>query len=74
MLILPKLYHLPPIQLPGSRRYQSGGVTLASSVGDSEEFRSLRDYRPGNAYAKFTGKVGQKQVSQWSKKNRMNFL
>lgn len=52
MLILPKLYHLPPIQLPGSRRYQSGGVTLASSVGDSEEFRSLRDYRPGDSLRK----------------------
>jgi hypothetical protein len=52
MLILPKLYQLPPIQLPGSRKYQSGGVTLASSVGDSEEFRSLRDYRPGDSLRK----------------------
>ena len=52
MLILPKLYHLPPIQLPGLRRYQSGGVTLASSVGDSEEFRSLRDYRSGDSLRK----------------------
>ncbi|MEG3959938.1 DUF58 domain-containing protein [Microcoleus sp. herbarium2] len=52
MLILPKLYHLPRIELPGSKRYQSGGVTLASSVGDSEEFRSLRDYRPGDSLRK----------------------
>lgn len=49
LLILPQLYPLPPIALPGSRRYQSGGVALASSVGDSEEFRSLRDYRPGDS-------------------------
>jgi uncharacterized protein (DUF58 family) len=46
--VLPKLYLLPPIHLPGSRRYQAGGVALASSVGESEEFVSLRDYRPGD--------------------------
>jgi uncharacterized protein (DUF58 family) len=39
---------LPPIPLPGTRKYQPGGVALASSVGDSEEFLSLRDYRPGD--------------------------
>jgi hypothetical protein len=38
--------------LPGSRRYQSGGIALASSVGDSEEFRALRDYRPGDSLRK----------------------
>ena len=48
VLILPKRYPLPPIDLPGSRRYQPGGVALASSVGDSEEFLSMRDYRPGD--------------------------
>ena len=30
------------------RRYPPGGVTLATSVGDSEEFVGLRDYRPGD--------------------------
>ncbi len=48
VLVLPKRYHLPPINLPGTRRYQPGGVALASSVGDSEEFLSMRDYRPGD--------------------------
>jgi hypothetical protein len=48
MLILPKRYPLPPIRLPGTRRYQHGGVSLACSVGDSEEFVSLREYRPGD--------------------------
>jgi hypothetical protein len=52
LLILPKLYQLPAIQLPGAKRYQSGGVALASSVGESEEFRSLRDYRPGDSLRK----------------------
>ncbi|MFM2063351.1 MAG: hypothetical protein RLZZ507_3021 [Cyanobacteriota bacterium] len=52
LLILPQLYQLPPIQLPGLRKYQSGGVALASSVGDAEEFRSLREYRPGDSIRK----------------------
>lgn len=46
--VLPRRYRLPAIGLPGRRMYQHGGVTLASSVGDSEEFMSLRDYRPGD--------------------------
>jgi uncharacterized protein (DUF58 family) len=52
LLILPKLYQLAPIKLPGLRKYQSGGVALASSVGDAEEFRSLREYRPGDSIRK----------------------
>lgn len=48
VLVLPKRYPLPRVSLPGTRKYQSGGVALASSIGDSEEFISLRDYRPGD--------------------------
>ncbi len=48
LLVLPKRYVLPEISLPGNRTYQHGGVTLATSVGDSEEFIGLRDYRPGD--------------------------
>ena len=48
LLILPKRYEMPTIQLPGSRKFKLGGITLASSVGESEEFISLRDYRPGD--------------------------
>ena len=48
LLILPRRYPLPPLTLPGARRYQRGGIPLAQSVGDSEEFASLRDYRPGD--------------------------
>jgi uncharacterized protein (DUF58 family) len=48
LLILPRRYPVPPLTLPGTRRYQRGGVALAQSVGDSEEFVSLRDYRPGD--------------------------
>jgi uncharacterized protein (DUF58 family) len=47
-LILPRRYPLPAIALPGTLEYQAGGVALASSVGQSEEFVSLRDYRQGD--------------------------
>jgi len=52
LTILPVRYDLPRFCLPGNRRHQSGGIALISSVGDSEEFISLRDYRPGDPLRK----------------------
>ncbi|MGF1590046.1 MAG: DUF58 domain-containing protein [Pleurocapsa sp.] len=52
LLVLPQRYQLPIIDLPGSRIAQSGSVSLAFSVGDSEEFVALRDYRPGDPLRK----------------------
>jgi len=48
VLVLPRRYPLPPVALPGSLKYQQGGVALASNVGQSDEFVSLRDYRRGD--------------------------
>jgi uncharacterized protein (DUF58 family) len=48
LVALPKRYRLPDLALPGRRKFQPGGVSLAASVGDSEEFLALRDYRPGD--------------------------
>ncbi len=48
LLILPKTYRAPKIELQGLRKYQRGGMNQASAVGDSQEFMSLRDYRPGD--------------------------
>jgi len=48
ILVLPKCYPIGKIALMGSRKYQRGGVQLAMSVGDTEEFVSLREYRPGD--------------------------
>jgi uncharacterized protein (DUF58 family) len=68
VLILPKRYQLPPLQLPGGRRHQSGRIALASSVGDSEEFRALREYRPGDPprkiHWKSWAKVGKPIVKE----------
>ncbi len=48
LIALPRRYRLPEMVLPGRRKFQPGGVSLAASVGDSEEFLALRDYRPGD--------------------------
>jgi len=56
VIALPKRYRLPPLALPGRRRFQQGGVTLATSVGDSEEFIGLREYRPGDPLQKIDWK------------------
>jgi len=48
LVVLPQIH---PVEWPvfrGSRHHQPGGISHASRVGDSEEFRSLRDYRPGD--------------------------
>ena len=48
---LPVLPQRLTIAVPpaGNRRQlQPGGIALAQHVGDSEEFRALRDYRPGD--------------------------
>ncbi len=60
-LVLPRTYPVPRLQLPGKRKYRQGGLSLASQVGDSQEFLSLREYQPGDplrlihwrSYAKF---------------------
>src|ERR1035438_8466898 len=48
VLILPRRYPLPAIALPGTVKYQEGGVALAASVGQSDEYVALRDYRHGD--------------------------
>ncbi len=49
LLVLPRRYPVTKPGLPGRHaRFQRGGVALASSVGESGEFVSLRDYRPGD--------------------------
>ena len=74
ILILPKRYRLPTINLPGSRMSQSGTVSLASSVGDSEEFVSLRDYRPGDPLRKIHWKSWAKTDKPVVKEEQSEFF
>ena len=48
MLVMPKLYQLETPDLMSTRQYHPGGICLASSIGNSDEFMSLRQYRPGD--------------------------
>ena len=48
IVILPKRYNIPAVELPGITKYQQGGVSMASAIGESEEFVALRDYRSGD--------------------------
>ena len=52
LLVLPKRYQVPDLQLLGARKAQAGNTALASSVGDGQEFIALRDYRPGDPWRK----------------------
>jgi len=69
LIVLPQRYRLPPLDLPGGRRLQQGGVSLASSVGDSEEFMGLREYRPGDplqrVHWKSFARTGQPVVREY---------
>lgn len=49
VLILPKRFPVRSLSLPGNTKYQHGGVALASGIGESEEFTSLREYRRGDS-------------------------
>lgn len=69
LLVLPKRYPVAPIVLLGSKKYQLGGVQLAMSVGDAEEFIGLREYRPGDPlrhiHWKSWAKVGKPIVKEF---------
>jgi uncharacterized protein (DUF58 family) len=52
VLAYPRYYTLDELPLPMGRRYQPGGIPLASEVGESLEFIGTREYREGDALRK----------------------
>lgn len=52
LLVFPRHVNLGKLNLPGSRKYQPQGRVMSTSVGDSEEFLSLREYRAGDPLKK----------------------
>ena len=48
LLAYPCFFRLDDLPLQPGRRYQPGGIPLASSLGDSSEFVGTRDYRDGD--------------------------
>jgi len=69
LLVLPRVYPVIRTEFSGSRKYHQGGLAAASSCGDSGEFVSLRDYRPGDPVKhidwKATAKTGMSIVRQY---------
>ncbi len=48
LIVLPRRYRLPPLNLPGNAQFQIGGETASSAIGQSGDFVSTREYRPGD--------------------------
>lgn len=69
ILILPRRYIVPNLDLGGTMQYHPGGVSLASSSGQSEEFMSVREYRRGDplrhVHWKSTSKTGKLIVKEF---------
>ena len=49
LLVYPRFTPLARLEAPMGRRYQPGGVALASNLGDSFEFIGNREYREGDS-------------------------
>ncbi len=52
LLAYPRYFTMDELPLPMGRRYQPGGIPLASGVGDSVEFIGTREYREGDPLRK----------------------
>jgi len=52
VLVSPRFFTLGDLPLPVGRRYQPGGIPLAASLGDSNEFAGTREYREGDPLRK----------------------
>jgi uncharacterized protein (DUF58 family) len=69
LLVLPKRYPVATLKFAGARKYQQGGINLAISVGDTQEFAALREYRPGDAlhhiHWKSFAKLGEPVVKEF---------
>lgn len=48
LLVYPEFKPLNSLSIPVGRKYQPGGIALTSSLGDSTEFISTKEYREGD--------------------------
>lgn len=48
VIVLPRRYRLPPIELPGNSAFRLTGESNTNAIGNSGEFTGLREYRPGD--------------------------
>lgn len=52
VLAYPRFFRMERLALPVGRRYQPGGIPLASRLGEEDEFTSTREYRRGDPLRK----------------------
>jgi uncharacterized protein (DUF58 family) len=48
LIVLPRRYSLPALELPGQRAFKTTGEASSNRLRGDGEFASLRDYRPGD--------------------------
>src|SRR3954451_19631705 len=69
ILVYPKFTALSRLNLPTGRRYQPGGVALASDLGESFEYLGNREYREGDNVRdidwRATARVQRPIVREW---------
>jgi uncharacterized protein (DUF58 family) len=69
VLAYPRYFTLDELPLPAGRRYQPGGIPLASKVGESLEFVGTREYREGDPLRKIHwpswGRLGRPVVKEY---------
>lgn len=69
VLVLPKRYKLGEFRMPGAVTFNLGGEMGASRLGDSGDFVSIRDYRPGDAlkniHWKSWARIGKPAVKEY---------
>lgn len=69
LLVYPRFRPLARLSLPTGRRYQPGGVALASQLGESFEYLGNREYREGDNVRdidwRATARVGRPIVREW---------
>jgi len=57
VLVIPRRYQLPPLDLSGPSELKVGGETASTVRGEGGEFMGLREYRPGDSLRKIHWKA-----------------
>ena len=69
LLVYPRFYLMEDFLVPAGRRYQPGGIPLASSTGDAIEFVGTREYREGdplkNIHWRSWARLGEPVVKEY---------
>jgi len=68
-VVVPPVARIGRLQIPSVRRYQPGGIALASKTGESMELLGVRPYKPGdpmrNLHARTWARIGTPVVREY---------